>query len=99
MGVNATISWDKVSNQPDIPDEATITSISNNCISTATVNADQINTEGLSAEAIYDPDNLYNVIRFMTAVGGFEFQVSGTGAHNYFSVLGSDGGPHFLLWG
>lgn len=99
MGVNATISWDKVSNQPDIPDEATITSISNNCISTATVNADQINTEGLSAEAIYDPDNLYNVIRFMTAVGGFEFQVSGTGAHNYFSVLGSDGGVLTFFYG
>lgn len=42
MGDNATISWSKVTNQPNIIDSNTVTTITNNAISTATISANQI---------------------------------------------------------
>ena len=52
MGANATISWNKVTNQPTIPDDTYITTIANNAITTANISANQITTGSISADRI-----------------------------------------------
>lgn len=85
MGTNATISWAKVSNQPDIPTENDITTISNNCISTATFNANQVNTVGLAAEHIYQPDHPENTLSMFTYDNFFGLFLL-NGANHFFSI-------------
>ena len=42
MGEDATISWGQVTDQPDIVDANTVTTITRNAIATATIDADQV---------------------------------------------------------
>ena len=52
MGSNATITWQQVTNQPEIIDENTVTTITQNEISTANISANQITTGTLSANRV-----------------------------------------------
>ena len=57
FGSNVKLAWGNVSNQPTIPTESSITTIANNAITTANLDASKITTGTLSAARL-DVDNL-----------------------------------------
>ena len=67
MGANAQISWGQVTGQPTIIDENTVTTITQNEISTATINANQItgnNFSAISGISIGDMSTSFGFLEF-----------------------------------